>query len=189
MRISQGAAVAGVTVTGTPNKYRVRDVFTTHNGSWLPKDDDAYSLPAWLERQPDQPGGAEHIYVRLSAATPDDNPVPWVKFATDIVVESQPLGRYRWANMPALNVYHPPALSGWRHWLEENGQIVVGGGLPDGEHVSLFVVWELNIEPDEEPDEPDKPDNPYATYVTIPDEGHTVVIDAMGHFFYMQVQP
>ncbi len=185
-RISAGADAAGVQITGTPNKYRVRDVFTTHNGSWQ-LNDSVYGLPAWLERQPDQPGGAEHIYVRLSAATPSDVNPPWVKFATDIIIESQPLGRYRWANMPALNTYSPPAQSGWRHWLEGDGQIVVGGGLPDGEHVSLFVIWELNIEPDE-PEEPTQP-SPYTTYVTIPDEGHTVVIDAMGHFFYMQVQP
>ena len=185
MRISNGAEVAGVTVTGTPNRYRVKDVFTTHNGSWQPDENDVYSLPDWAFEQPDHPGGAEHIYVRMAAATPENMPLPWVTFAISIVSMPQMLSRYRWTNMPTLNTYSPPAQSGWRHWLEEDGQIVLGGGLPNGEHVSLFVIWELNIEPDEEPDEPDE-DKPGVTYVHIPADGHTVVIDSHGYDYFSQ---
>ena len=147
MRISEGAEKTGVYVTGAPVRYRVKDIFTTHKGSW--DRGHIYSPPMWadLDYPPSlREGGDHHIYVRVVEGYRET-----VTFEAVGQREVRQVAGENWANLPVFSAYPADASPPWVHFLEEKGQVVVGGGLPDGEHVSLFVVWEKvqgAVEPD-----------------------------------------
>ena len=180
MRISEGAEKAGVYITGAPIKFRVKDVFTTHKGSW--DRGHIYSPPMWadLDYPPSlREGGDHHIYVRLVDGYREN-----VTFETSGLHEVRQVEGDGWANLPIFNSYpaaDPPA---WIHFLEEKGQVLVGGGLPDGEHVSLFVVWEnVNTVPEPVPGDDETHD------IAITGFGQTVRISANGYAFEIEVVP
>ena len=180
MRISEGAEKAGVYVNGDPIQYRVKDIFTTYKGSW--DRGNIYSPPMWadLDYPPSlREGGDHHIYVRLIDGYREN-----VTFETSGLHEVRQVEGDGWANLPVFNAYSiddPPA---WVHFLEEKGQVVVGGGLPDGEHVSLFVVWEkVNGVPEPGPGDDETQD------IAITGFGQTVRINANGYAFEIEVVP
>lgn len=180
MRISEGAEYAGAEVNGTPNLYRVKDIFTTYQGSWE-RGKSPYSPPQWAELDylfSMRPGGDHHIYVRV-LGTP--LPPKIVFQSTTLRQEIDSLGE-QWANFPVSQAYYSPNSPPWWHFLEPDGQVVYAGGLPEGEHVSFFVVWEPNPDIDE-------PDKPTTHEVHLGAHGDVINIFQHGYSFSMEVVP
>ena len=180
MRISEGAQAANVIVEGEPGLYRVKDIFTTYRGSWdLGKS--VYSPPQWADLdylpQSMRPGGDHHIYVRFNDGYPSQ-----VNFTTATLTEEKLANDEKWIDLPVYNVYDPRTdQSAWRHRVENGGQVVRGGGLPDGEHASLFMVWELN------PDDTEEPVDPEDAHIDILEPGAIIYIVTHGNDFQLKV--
>jgi hypothetical protein len=135
---------------------KVIDRFTTRDGRWE-VDSRPYGLTkAQLDKYGawDIPGegGAAHIFVKAE-------PFASVRFFTldantpqSVNVTADSLG---WANygMWKSSAYWPPNVGPWH--VEVNGTVVATGlGLPEGLHVSTFLIVEDSDEPPDDGPEP-----------------------------------
>lgn len=162
-RISDWSQKFNVTVKpaqGAPGEivYRVRDIFTTRDGSWDVSNKPG-SVPQWARdaylKPPSHPqynddGGADHHL--FGAVAQGDNLQPhgairyWT-FDDNGNQTEQRVKLHGWANIvmwsSASFVPERGERGPWA-WAPKdvNADIVVGGGMPANQHVSFFVVWE-----------------------------------------------
>lgn len=135
---------------------RLVDKFTTRDGSWEP-DASPYSITrAQLDNygHEDIPGkgGANHIFVK---ASPGDT----VRFMTSDGENPNAflVGDSRWVNLPLFHSSsYAPARGEKGPWevYVNNDKVADGIGLPDGLHVSTFLVIASSTIPSEPPPTP-----------------------------------
>jgi len=161
--------------------YRLRDLFTTRDGSWDPSAHpgsldqwarDSYLLPAHHPEYFDDAGGDHNLFVRVL----DENGKPvrtadlvicWSdgvhllgepNFAQFIKMTITPKERSGWGNQPIWNHFSPEQgeTGAWAFCPKGAADVVVGGGLPNNQHVSWFAVWQAERRTgDDGPIEPD----------------------------------
>lgn len=185
MRISEWAKKFGVRVereivpAGHP-VYRIKDIFTTRDGSWEPASI-AGSIPQWardayLTKEFDDAGAATHLFgavMRDGVLIPGETFFCWTHAynKNHTWIRSK---KHGWANlfMSASSNFVPERgeVGPWA-WqpITVPGDTVIGGGLPNRWHVSTFAVWEYTVEPGE-PDDgggTDPGDQPLAARVAL----------------------
>lgn len=163
MRISDWAKSFNIRVErapvapGTP-VYRVKDIFTTRDGSWEPSSVPG-SIPQWardayLTKDFDDAGGATHLFgamMRDGWIVPGGTIEYWTHTDNQnrVFIKAKNHG---WANLfmspDASFVPDRGEIGPWA-WCPawSNTDTVIGGGLPQRWHISTFVVWELVNEP------------------------------------------
>ena len=162
MRISDWAKQFGIWVepaTAAPGEIvlRVKDIWTTHHGSWELSDQPGsvpawaradYLLPLWHPQYNHDGGGARHLFgaVLGERGMETSGAIHFYTYTDNrnhVAVPVKPSG---WANI-FLN--GPSAIPGPWAWQPANrkADLVKGGGLPGGEHISFYVVWEPVTEP------------------------------------------
>jgi len=149
--------------------YKLKDKFTTWDGSWVP-DGRKYSItPEMAAKYGNEPidgkGCATCFFVKL-----EGGPATEVHYWTTAgYVEDHPVDASRWAHATMYNPgsgYNPTNNVGpWSAVAKDApSDIIDGVGLPAGEHVSTFAVlaWEEGAEipdnggPDIPPDTDDE---------------------------------
>jgi hypothetical protein len=145
--------------------YRVKDIFTTLLGSWDPSTGygaipqwarDAYLKPAGADDYLDE-GGADHNLFALVLGL-DGQPVKTgiqVRYWSDGIaklgdagytgyVRIDPKPRSGWTNLDIWNSFSPErGEQGTWCWCPDGASdVAVGGGMPNNNHVSTFVVWQ-----------------------------------------------
>lgn len=182
-RISDGAKRFNVFIErGTPKDgkiYRIKDIFTTLNGSWEPSGQ-VGSIPQWARDTYLRPWGAPDYFddagadhhvlggifneatgrmvnglnattIHYYTATDNSNHV-------DLIAKE----KSGWANNIVFNKFNPGAgeRGAWAWYPKSNipADVVVGGGLPDGWHVSFFATWVLSDGVTVPPVDPPDPD-------------------------------
>lgn len=151
--------------------YRVKHLFTTRDGSWDPSDKDG-SLPQWArdtylkpmsDPQYNDDGGADHNL--FGAVEQGGRLVPALKFGYwtgDNQHRSERYAkRHGWANIPIWNIFYPDQGSGGAWLWSPSGvacDVVSGGGMPYGLHVSWWAVWTAEAvqgetQPEQKPEE------------------------------------
>lgn len=132
--------------------YRLKDRWTTMHGQWEVSDGqwsiDQRHLDQWGNEPIEGKGCANCIFVKLEGG-PEDT----VHFeTTGGYIEEHPVDANRWAHATMYNPgsgYNATRSKGpWFVRAQENSEIVDDIGMPNGEHVSHFVVLEWE---DEEP--------------------------------------
>lgn len=183
MRISTwveqwGGEIVPCTLKPEQTGFRVRDAFTTRDGSWEPSDKPG-SVPQWARDSYLKPltspyynddGGADHhlfgaILQTSGLLTPFASFDFWTH--TDnrnhIVVKAK---KHGWANQVIFSHFSPERgeRGAWA-WRPSGvpADVFIGGGMPNNLHVSWYVVWESVVGSGEV----DPPDNP-------PDDGDLV---------------
>lgn len=147
--------------------YRVKDLFTTASGQWDPSNDRG-SLPEWAREAYLRPWGApdyfddagadHHLFARVldldgKPVTTPDLIMGWSdgfhllgqpNFPQYITITMTPKAKSGWANQPIWNKFYPEdGQRGAWCWCQRGASDVVwGGGLPGGHHVSTFAVWQ-----------------------------------------------
>lgn len=144
--------------------YVVKDIFTVASGSWDVSGAyggvDQWARDAYLKAGNDplyiQAGGGDHHLFGMVLGL-DGLPVKnqtfqfWSDgfeklgdkgYSMTVVSAQEPSG---WVNFPISkgSVYNTANTQGPWCWCPSGAsEVVTGGGLPDGHHVSTFVVWE-----------------------------------------------
>lgn len=145
--------------------YRVKDIFTTRDGSWDPSDKpgsvtqwarERYLRPLSAPDYFDDAGGDHHLFARVL----DPNGAPLksqglVRYWSDGLpklgdalyngyIRMTPKERSGWANLVNFNHFSPERneQGPWCWSPEGAADVVVGGGMPNNLHVSFFVVWQ-----------------------------------------------
>ncbi len=160
--------------------YRIKDVFTTCDGSWDPSNatgaieqwaTSSYLLPPNDPTYFDDAGGAHHIFARVldlegKPITNQDEFICWsdgvhllgqANFAQYIKMTITPKARSGWGNQPIWSSFSPARgeTGPWAWCPRGAADVIVGGGLPDNLHISWFVVWQAEKRaPGEIDDEP-----------------------------------
>jgi hypothetical protein len=148
--------------------YRVKDLFTTRDGSWEPRPGHMGAVPQWARdaylrpwSAPDRfddAGGDHHLFARVL----DLNGKP----VTDqdlVLYWSDGFHRLGDANYRGYARMTPKQHSGWANLVMSGGSsyvpernehgpwcwcprgaadVVVGGGMPANHHISIFAVWQ-----------------------------------------------
>lgn len=180
MRISDWAQQFGITVEpaiGVADEtiYRVKDIFTTRDGSWEPSDKpgsvpqwarDAYLKPLGHPQYNDDGGADRHLFGAVVGEGGALQPWGTIHFYTHTDNKNHVDARAKlhgWANNPMFSASAIPGPWSWYPKNHHKTDIVRGGGLPGGWHVSFFAVWEVVrvITPPIDP--PTEPDNGGAT--------------------------
>jgi hypothetical protein len=159
--------------------YRVKDLFTTRDGSWEPSNREG-ALPQWARDRYLRPFGApdyfddagadHHLFARVLDL--DGRPLTdadLVQFWSGGFAKlgdpayqgyrpATPKQRSGWANIPVFSHYSPERgeIGPWCWCPRGAGDVVEGGGMPFSWHVSTFAVWQA--EP--QATEPDGPETP-----------------------------
>ncbi len=118
-------------------RYQLIAAWSTHNGSW---DDTPRTFWTWIDATGG--GGDRHMFVRVE----DMNGAPVVGKrvifgwpGTDTELQTDAAG---WANGVCQAVYYPDQEQAGPYALQPlKGDKLMGGGLPYGEHWSVFGVW------------------------------------------------
>lgn len=159
--------------------YVLQDVFTTHDGSWEPSSD-VYGVPQWARDaylKPwgdpeyfDDAGGDHHLFALVLGL--DGKPIPGkgiMYWSTGIgklsdstytaYQTSNTKDQSKWANIPIYNGFVPErGESGAWCWCPIGASdVLIGGGLPDNQHVSTFAVWAEMPREQAEPEPDPKP--------------------------------
>ena len=147
--------------------YRLKDLFTTYCGQWDPSDKlgslpqwarDTYLRPFGAHDYFDDAGGEQHIFARVldqegkPISTPD-LVICWSDgfdllgkpdFAQHISMRITPKQKSGWGNQPIWNKYYPKdgQHGAWCWCPQGASDVVSGGGLPEGNHISTFAVWQ-----------------------------------------------
>lgn len=161
MRISEWAQALGVTVQSVPGAiWRVKDVFTTRDGSWEPSGKrgsvpqwarDAYLKPVGHAQYNDDGGADHHIFGAIAdggALLPNATIHFWTHTDNSNHIW-QPVKKHGWANVvlyPSSNFVPERGEVGPWAWAPDRGDIVKGAGMPAKEHVSFWAVWEKAAE-------------------------------------------
>ena len=145
--------------------YRIKDIFTTRDGSWEPSAREG-SLPAWAREAHLRPhtapdyfddgGGDHHLFARVLDL--NGRPVVangLVKYWSDgfgqlgnptyqNYVRMTPKSGSGWANQVIFNSFGPERgeRGAWCWCPDGPADVVVGGGMPSNWHVSFFAVWQ-----------------------------------------------
>jgi len=133
-------------------KFILKDTFTTRDGEWEVSDK-SYSIAKWaIDKYNTQDfkekGSATSIFVRVQDE--HGNPI-----TTDVLFTTGDINEIRstneknsgWASLPIFNGYSVANSSGaWTVIVPDAEQDVKGIGLPDGLHVSTFLVYEYKKE-------------------------------------------
>lgn len=171
--------------------YRLVDLFTTHSGSWEPSGRtgsitqwarDKYLRPLGAPDFFDDAGGDHHIFARVldGAGRPivRDN---LIRFWSDGFeklgdpaytgfVHATPKRKSGWANQPIFNHFSPERgeRGAWCWCPQGAADVVVGGGLPNNQHISFFAVWqERPRRQSEERDEPERREDEQPSVVDL----------------------
>lgn len=174
-RISSWAEAFNLTIKGLGEApvpadadvvYRVKDIFTTHNGSWEPGNDygsvpqwarDDYLKPFGAPDYFDDAGGDHHLFAAVLGL--DGEPmrkkeiVYWSDGFDSVndpgytgFVDRETKEHSGWINIPVGpgSSYVPErGERGPWCWMPTGGsEVVCGGGLPAKNHISTFVVWQ-----------------------------------------------
>lgn len=154
--------------------YRIKDIFTTRDGSWEPSNKtgtveqwarDAYLKPINHPQYNDD-GGADHNV--FGAIVTGDRLVPDMPFAFWTGDGQNNVERnakkHGWANIPIWSLFYPDQRQKGAWLWNPHGvkaDVVANAGLPDNLHVSWWGVWEPKIAegpvvvvPDDGPEEP-----------------------------------
>lgn len=148
-------------VQGQPGEtvYKVKYLFSTRDGSWEPSDKPG-SVPQWARDlflfpmshpQYNHDGGADrHIFGAVLSDTGGMQAFGSIRYWTYTDNKNhvvQPVKPWGWAN----NTMWGPndAIPGPWAWTVANvkADIVKGGGMPGGLHISWFAVWERVVIP------------------------------------------
>jgi len=147
--------------------YRLKDLFTTCDGSWEPSGNMG-SVPQWARDTYLRPwgapdyfedaGGAQNLFARVldlegNPVKTDSLIIGWSdgfhllgqpNFTQYITMTMTPKAKSGWANQPIWNKFYPgDGQRGAWCWCPRGASDVVwGGGLPDGHHISTFAVWQ-----------------------------------------------
>lgn len=145
--------------------YRLKDLFTTRDGSWEPSNRPG-SVTDWarnLYLRPwgapdyfDDAGGDHHIFARVLDMNGEpmkdrDLIMAWSdglnKLADsgyDNYVHVTPKDKSGWGNVVLFNSFSPERgeKGAWCWCPKGAADVVVGGGLPNNLHVSFFAVWQ-----------------------------------------------
>lgn len=189
MRISEWAQQFGITVedaTGAPGEliYRVKDIFTTRNGSWEPSDTpgsvpqwarDAYLKPLGHPQYFDDAGADRHLFGAVMADGGTLQPwgtIHYYTYTDNSNHADMRVKMHGWANIPLFGHSQIPGPWAWYPKNHYKADLVKGGGLPGGYHVSTFVVWQLVknavvVPPIDPPTEPQQPETLEAAWVEI----------------------
>lgn len=171
--VSLGIQVVKAKVQPGQKVYRVRDVFTTRDGSWEPNPSIPYSIPQWARDAgylkpwgaPDylDDAGADHHILGCvwnpATKTTDKSAIihyyTWTDNGNHVDMAVKP--KSGWANVVMFNNYNPDAgeRGAWA-WYPRvpnvAADIVQGAGMPHKWHVSFFASWELVTEGDSQPE-------------------------------------
>lgn len=176
MRVGDWAKNFGVRVVPSEQRpdnppgdivYRVKDIFTTRDGSWEPSDQpgarpqwarDTYLRPWGAPDYFDDAGGDHNLFARVLDL--DGQPVKrqdliicWSDglhllgrpdFDQFIKMTMTPKEKSGWGNQPIWNSFSPERgeVGAWCWCPRGAADVVVGGGLPNNWHVSWFAVWQ-----------------------------------------------
>lgn len=154
-RVSAGVRFMGITVEAVDSpKYRVKDIFTTHDGSWEVGDKpEPYGIEQWargyLTSQFDDAGAEHHLLAAVLDRAGNLISNLEINYGTPAHEGNDSTQRTKshsgWANIPIFDSssFSPEAgeRGSWA-WAPPGGEIVMGGGLPNRHHVSTFVVWQ-----------------------------------------------
>lgn len=172
-------AIAPATVAAGQPVYRVRDIFTTRDGSWEPSGvpgaipqwaRDAYLRPWGAPDYFDDGGGDHHMFGAIVDATTNRTIKPaaihywtWTDNANHVTMPVK--DKSGWANVLMFNIFYPDldadpntgARGAWAWTPAVDGiaaDVVKGGGMPFDWHVSFFITWELTTGVGEPPPPP-----------------------------------
>lgn len=163
-----------------PTAYVVKDLFSTHDGNWRYQGDARWTPPAWaLEyvKNPayGQPGyfddaGGDHNLFAAVLGLDGQLKTGWTMvfgkqgvtlaaLTSQTAWETHPTKASGWANVPYWELYYPDQgqVGPWAVWPFGASDIVVGGGLPYNNHVSMFAVYQEIARPTAETPAPDEP--------------------------------
>ncbi len=167
--------------------YRVKDIFTTRDGSWEPSATpgavnswarDEYLKPWGAADYFDDAGADHHLFARVLDL--DGNPIKerdsilyWSDGFDKLgdpnyngYVKQTPKQKSGWSNIVIFSGYVPERkeIGPWSWCPVGAADVVVGGGLPTNWHVSIFVVWQAEkrsaTPTSEQPEQPEKPGKP-----------------------------
>ena len=154
--------------------YRVKDVFTTRDGSWEVSDKEG-SVPQWARDAYLRPWGHPEYF---DDAGGDHNLFACVLDLEGKPIKTEDLVRFwsegfetlgdpsfqpgdcrtpkhgsGWANIPVFNHFVPDRdeHGAWCWCPEGAADVIVGGGLPNKWHVSTFAVWQAERRAAEQP--------------------------------------
>ena len=147
--------------------YRLKDLFTTRDGSWDPSSNpgsvdqwarDSYLLPPHHPEYFDDAGGDHNLFARVldengQALSTADLVICWSdgahllgdpNFPQFVKMKISPKERSGWGNQPIWNHFSPERgeTGAWAFCPHGAADVVVGGGLPNNQHVSWFAVWQ-----------------------------------------------
>lgn len=147
--------------------YRLKDLFTTFSGQWDPSSSmgsipqwarDTYLRPWGADDYFDDAGGEQHLFARVldldgRPVTTTNLIIGWSdgfhllgqpNFAQYITMRMTPKEKSGWANQPIWNKYYPEQgqRGAWCWCPQGASDVVWGGGLPGGHHISTFAVWQ-----------------------------------------------
>ena len=154
---------------------RVKDVFTTRDGSWEPSQAlgsipqwarDTYLKPYGSPDYFDDGGGDRHVFGCVWD-TPNNRPIKsgsihyytWTDNKNH--VDTQVKAQSGWANVVMYNKYFPDqgerGAWAWYPASSVPADVVLGAGMPYNNHVSYFASWVLEtgavIDPPTDPDD------------------------------------
>lgn len=145
--------------------YVLVDLFTTRSGSWELSDHfgsiDAWARAAYLKSPSapdyfDDAGGDHHLFARVidqtGRAINDQRFSYWSDGLNKLKDPTYAKYVYRtakarsgWANHDIYNIYAPARheVGAWCWCPAGAADVVVGGGMPNGDHISTFAVWQV----------------------------------------------
>jgi len=174
--------------------YVVKDIFTTHYGSWEPNAGDEASVPEWaredyLRKEFLEAGADHHLFAAVIGPDGEfikNHEVVYWSDGFDRLGDAGYTGYLRertkdssgWANlfMAGGSSFVPEAgETGPWCWMPAGAsEVIVGGGLPVGHPVSTFVVWQAVPRADWEAIHGEQPVvEPEEPVITEPDDGGT----------------
>ncbi len=159
--------------------YRLVDFFTTHNGSWEPANRfgavsewarDKYLRPLGAPDYFDDAGADHHMFARVLDR--EGRPIvqhDLIRYWSDGFeklgdpnysgfIHATPKDKSGWANQPMFNSFNPDRgeHGPWCWCPEGAADVIVGGGMPNNQHISFFAVWQEQArQPDEVRETPD----------------------------------
>ena len=147
--------------------YRLKDLFTTRLGSWELSNEPG-AVPDWARTaylRPwnaddcfDDAGGDHHLFARVldldgKPVTTENLIIGWSDgfallgqpdFTQHITLHMTPKLKSGWANQPIWNSFCPERheIGAWCWCPVGAADVVIGGGLPNNCHISIFAVWQ-----------------------------------------------
>lgn len=163
--------VQSATVQAGQQYYKLLDLFSTRDGSWEPSQvmgaipqwaRDRYLKPWGSPDYFDDAGGDHHVFGCVWD-TANNRPLKtgkihyytWTDNANHVDMDVKE--KSGWANVVMYNKYYPDqGEKGAWAWYPSTGglpaDIVMGGGMPYGNHISFFASWVLAYAEDTLPD-------------------------------------